>query len=482
MKTFSLTRRLIGGVLIAELLCAALFSFVALEHEMHGRKRAFDVMLRGRGDSLMGAVQDAEDPEDNVDVDPTELAVPKEDLYAVLSPSGRTLGQSPDSPAAALASLKSPHKDGYFDFRVHGQRYRAIRFQGMRVIDRDDHGGLRRPVTILYAAPTRNLWHGAVEAAQFYIGSSVVLVALTGVALIWFLRRRLSSLEELANAASRVSAQCWDFSPPEEALRTAELAPIAHSIDELLKGLYQAFQRQRQLTGDAAHELKTSIAVLKSSAQLLTMSRRTTEQYEAGLENLLTDTERMEDLAARMLALARLEETPSEQAESCDLAAALRRVAIRVQPLTAMKTADLSATVAEQAWVGLPADDADVLCSNLLLNALQHSRPNGRISATVQACGGSVELHVNDDGEGIPASALPHVFERFYRADRSRSRNSGGAGLGLSICKAIVDRAHGAIRIASVEGEGTKVSVTLPETANEPDAGATINLDVKSGR
>ena len=210
------------------------------------------------------------------------------------------------------------------------------------------------------------------------------------------------------------------------------------------------------------------------------MSRRTAEQYESGLEDLLTDTERMEDLATRMLALARLEEAPSERAESSDLAAALQQVAMRVRPFAAVKETDLCVTATESAWVGLPADDADVLCSNLLLNALQHSRPNGRVSALVRACSGSVELHVTDDGEGIPSASLPHVFERFYRADRSRSRNSGGAGLGLSICKAIVDRAHGEICIESIEGKGTKVSAILPMIAITLDTDAALKLEAGS--
>ena len=100
----------------------------------------------------------------------------------------------------------------------------------------------------------------------------------------------------------------------------------------------------------------------------------------------------------------------------------------------------------------MPADDAEVLCSNLIMNALQHSLPPGRVSATVQAHDGVTELRVKDEGEGIPEAALPHVFERFYRADRSRSRNSGGAGLGLSICKAIVERSNGTIQIQSTVG------------------------------
>jgi two-component system OmpR family sensor kinase len=102
------------------------------------------------------------------------------------------------------------------------------------------------------------------------------------------------------------------------------------------------------------------------------------------------------------------------------------------------------------------------------MNALQHSSPNQRVSVLVRALGGVTELRVADQGDGIPASALPHVFERFFRADRSRSRASGGAGLGLSICKAIAERANGTIHIQSAVGTGTEVTVTLP--AQPPSA------------
>lgn len=462
MKTTSLGRQLIGGVLLAELLCAAVFSGVAIGHEMHGRRRAFDVMLRGRADSLLGAVQDAEDPEDNVAVDPAELVLPREDVYEVLSPAGRVLGHSPASSPQVLAALGSSQATGYFNFDREGETYRGLRFVGVRVIDRDDKGGLRRPITVLYAAPTRDLWHEALEAVRFYVLASVLLLAATGLALVWFLRRRLSPLQELAAIAGRVSARSWEFVPPGSVLRTAELAPIALSIQQLLKGLQQAFERQRQLTGDAAHELKTSIAVLKSSLQLLSMSPRTAEQYEAGLEGLLFDTERMEDLANRMLALARLEEAPVEQSASSDLQSAIATVAERLRPLAQLKQVALEVSAEEPGRVAMQAEDAEVLCSNLLMNALQHSPPAGHVLATLRARDGVTELRVSDRGSGIPEAALPHVFERFYRADRSRSRNSGGAGLGLSICKAIVERSNGTIRIQSAAGTGTEVTVTLP--------------------
>jgi signal transduction histidine kinase len=465
IKTHSLSRQLIGGVLLAELLCAALFSAVAVTHEMHGRRRAFDVMLHGFADSLLGAVKDAEDPEDNVTVDPTELVLPAQDVYEVLSPSGRVLGHSPGSSSALLAALSAPHAPGYFNFTFNREHYRVLRFDGVRVIDREENGGYRRPVTVLYAGPTRFLWHGAVEAVQFYVVASVLLLAVTGMALVWFLSRRLSPLQELAAIAGRVSTRSWEFVPPDAVLRTTELAPIALSMEELLKGLQLAFERQRQLTGDAAHELKTSIAVLKSSLQLLSMAPRTTEQYEAGLEGLLLDSERMEELVNRMLTLARLEEAPVEKTESCNLQSVMRLVMDRLQPLAELKQVALEVSAAETHAVAMPASDAELLCSNLIVNALQHSAPNGRVSVLVQERGGIesvVELRVTDQGEGIPEEALPHIFERFFRVDRSRSRSSGGAGLGLSICKAIVERLEGTIHIQSAMGRGTEVTVTLP--------------------
>ncbi len=461
-KTRSLSGQLIGGVLLAELLCAALISVVAIGHEMHGRRRSFDVMLRGRADSLMGAVQDAEDPEDNVTVDPTELVLPAQDVYEVLNPAGRVLGHSPIWSAELQAALSSTHAAGTFNFRTGRVHYRAVRFDGVRVIDREENGGIRRPVTVLYASPTRDMWHESVEAEWFYIAASVLLLTVTCVALVWFLRRRLSPLQELAAIASRVSTRSWEFVPPVAVLSTTELAPIALSMEELLQGLQLAFERQRQLTGDAAHELKTSIAVLKSSLQLLSMVPRTKEQYEAGLDGLLLDSERMEELVSRMLTLARMEEAPVEEDEPCDLQAILGAVTERLRPVAELQQVDLEGDAGESRVVAMPADDADVLCSNLIVNALQHSSPNGRVSASVQAQGEVTVLQVVDQGEGIPESALPHVFERFYRADRSRSRASGGAGLGLSICKAIVERSGGTIHIQSVVGKGTEVTVVLP--------------------
>ncbi len=468
MRMHSLTRRLIVAVLLAELLCVVCFSVIAILHEVHGRRRAFDIMLSGRADSLLGAVQDADDPEANVTVDRSELALPAQDIYEVLSPKSRLLGASPNAEPQALRTIASATTDGYFNVEIDGVHYRALRKQGVRVIDRLENGGRRRPVSLIYASPTEHLRHELMEAVRFYVLSSLVLLAATGLLLALLLRLGLTPLRELAHSASRVSASSWEFVPTENAMRTRELVPIISSIRHLLAGLREAFERQRRFTGDAAHELKTSLAVLKSSVQLMTLGRRNAEEYEKGLIDLAVDVQRMEDLTERMLALARVEEEPLKAAEVLDLGEVLRPLMQRLRAFAELKEITIRLVEQGPCLVSMHPSDAEILTSNLLMNAVQHSTPETEVTLSVTSRNGVAEIRVSDRGDGIPDSALPHLFERFYRADASRSRESGGTGLGLAICKAIVDRSHGSIGVESASGQGTQIVVTLPASTSGP--------------
>jgi signal transduction histidine kinase len=439
-------------------LCAIALSGAALLHERRERFRTFDVMLRGRADSLLGAVQDAEDPGDNVMVDQTELALPPEDAYAVIDVSGRILGRSP----LWDGSFRVPPANGYTNQRAHGEHYRVLRTDGVRVIDREEHGGIRRPVVLVYATPTKQLWHSIFEAVRFYVFSSLLLLALTGIALAWLLRRGLSPLRDLAQEAGKVSAQSWHFQPSPDVLRTKELKPLAASITQLLRGLKESFAQQRRFTSDAAHELKTALAVIKSSLQLLTMRRRTNEEYGVGLDRLRADTARMEELVSRMLVLGRADERQDGSFAHSDLGHSLKRAAAQLEPLANMRQVEIAISAPAGVSVALSEEDGETLCSNLLANAVQHSQAQSRVTAAVRLAMGNVELTVTDQGEGIPEHALSHVFERFYRADSSRARETGGAGLGLSICKAIVGNSKGTIHINSGQDRGTEVSVIFP--------------------
>src|ERR1700679_2364417 len=132
MRSYSITRRLIITVLLAELLSALSLSAAAMFYERHVRFHSFDIMLRGRADSLLGAVQDAEDAQDNVMLDGTEVNFPKEDIYQVQDASGRVLGHSPNwnGPDRSLLAAKTGR---FLRVHVHGIRYRAMRIEGLRI-------------------------------------------------------------------------------------------------------------------------------------------------------------------------------------------------------------------------------------------------------------------------------------------------------------------------------------------------------------
>jgi signal transduction histidine kinase len=484
MKSYSITHRLIIAVLLVELLSAISLSGVAMLYERHVRFRSFDIMLRGRADSLLGAVQDAEDTQDNVMLDGTEKNLPAEDIYQVQDASGRVLGHSPNwsGPGPGLLTVKSGR---FLRLSVNGTHYRALRIEGLRIVDPGDKGGgIPRRVSIFYGAPVDRVWKDIWGAVGFYAITSLALLAVSGMLIFWLLNRGLAPLRELAAQAAGVSADSWNFVPPQRARMIKELAPLTGALETVLTGLEHSFRQQRQFVGDAAHELKTAVAVLKSSLQLLTLKQRTALEYERGIERCQLDCDRMEEAVAKMLTLARVE-TNIELPSSCfatDLAETLEQVSQQFESMAELKHLRILVSTEGAAMVNVEPEQLQLLCSNLLLNALQHSPAGSAVSAVVQQHETATELVIEDHGDGIAPQDLPHVFDRFYRGDLSRSRNTGGTGLGLSICKAIASRWQGTIEIASDLGIGTRVMVRFPPL-HPPDAGlpsASVKVAVRN--
>jgi signal transduction histidine kinase len=269
-------------------------------------------------------------------------------------------------------------------------------------------------------------------------------------------------LNELAMQAGRVSTDSWQFETPASALGVQELRPIAISIQSLLHGLKMSFDRQKQFTGDAAHELKTSIAILKTRLQLLSMRQRNVEEYEQGMSELLSDLLRMEELTTGMLTLTRIEGDGAEPMQSFDLCKVVRSMVENLRPMATVKGVTVCVRTEDSSHIQMHLMDAEILCSNLLTNALQHSPERSMMMVSVLANGETVEFRVADCGEGIPAASIEHIFERFFRVDSSRSRRTGGFGLGLAICKGIADRSMATIVVTSEVGRGTEVLVTFP--------------------
>ncbi len=463
MRSTSITRRALATVLLAELLCALAFLGAAVLQERHVRLRAFDVMLQGRSDSVLGAIQDAEDPEDNVAIDPAELRLPPGDVFAVYNQGGRLLGSSLEAPA----QLIERDRDGFTNRNSQGRSYRVLQRNALRIIDREETGGvgLRRPVTIVYGARTHHIWHEIFEAAGYSAIGGVLLLCATAALLLWQLRRILKPLETLATAAAGISATSMHFEPPEAALHLRELEPLASALSATMTRLREAFESQHRFIGDATHELKTAVAVVRSTIQLLTLRPRSPAEYQDGLHRVLEDNSRVEDLVSRMLLLARLEERAAEAAEVVNFAEIAHATLTELQSFAEVHAVMIAPALEAEVPVRLGADRAHVLLSNLVVNAIQHSERGAAVHVSLRrettSRNTEAVLTVQDTGKGIASDALPHVLERFYREDTSRSRATGGAGLGLAICHAIVQAAQGHMELQSQPGAGTTVRVSF---------------------
>jgi signal transduction histidine kinase len=423
---------------------------------MHG----LNEMLRGRADSLLGQVHDAEDANDNVAIDARALDLNGDDLWMARDDGGRTVAQSAgwsSEAASAMGTSVEPHT-----FRVKGESFRGLVLHGVRQIDANDTSpGIARPVTIFYAASLQPVYDAMRSDERFLVLAGSLLLLLTGGVLLLVLRRGLAPLVELSRAATEMTPKRPRFNAPESAHAATELAVLAGALESATRRLDEAFVQQRVFVNDAAHELKTAVTIIKSSLQLLSSRPRSTREYARGLETCMADCARMEELVQRMLQLARFERESVSGGGACDVAEVARDVATQMERLAEIREVAITVQGPESAPTRLAQDACASLLANLLLNGVQHTPAGGSVTAAIFV-GADITVEVRDTGRGIAPEDLPHLFERFWRGDNSRARSTGGAGLGLSICKAIVDSCGGAIAVSSFVGEGTCVRVRLP--------------------
>lgn len=458
MRIWSLSRRVVLVVVVLESLCAMALVAAAGWHEYRTRLRALDVAMMGRSDSLLGAIQDAEDPDDNVLLDSRELRLPAGDRFAVYNRQGRLLGASPSTAPELL--VQGP--GGYRDVAIGGKPFRVLQRRGMRIIDRNETegAGLQREVTIVLVAPLAFLRHEVGEALSFDLIAAVTLVGGTTVVLLVLLRRLLRPMQLLATEAGRLNPAALAFTPPAEVLAVAELRPLAEGMSAAVARLRRAIEAEQHFIGDAAHELKTSVAVVRSSVQVLTMRPRSPEEYRGGLRRILEDNERVEELIARMLTSMRFQQAPMGTAVPVPLATAIGQAVARLNSVAEAQGVHLGAELADGLQAAISAEAVQTLVSNLVVNAIQHSPRGAEVRVNLRRSGSddaAAVLEVIDCGEGIAAESLPFVFDRFYREDSSRSRATGGAGLGLAICKGIMEAAGGLVELESAKGQGTTV-------------------------
>jgi heavy metal sensor kinase len=291
------------------------------------------------------------------------------------------------------------------------------------------------------------------------IGAGVLALAL-GVGR-WLIGRAILPIEQIGAAAGRISQGNLSERIPVPD-NGAELGRLAAVLNSTFARLEAAFERQRQFTADAAHELRTPLAVMISETQTALARPRCADEYRETVEGCLDTSQQMRRLTESLLTLSRFDGgNDPEPRTQVDLRQAVRTVIERLSPLARAKGIAIRADLSAASVLSSP-DRMSQVITNLLTNAIDYNRPGGEVAVSTATASGSALLIVADTGVGIAEADLPFIFDRFYRVDRSRSRAEGHTGLGLAICKAIVEAEGGAIEAESKLNAGTTFTIRFP--------------------
>ena len=300
---------------------------------------------------------------------------------------------------------------------------------------------------------------GRFAGLLFIVGLLVFAIGLAGGWVV--ASRMMQPLAAMSATAASSSARKLSERIETQNLDT-ELVGLAEVLNAMFERLDTAFSRQQQFTADASHELRTPIAILRSHVELALSRPRTVEEYRQTLETCLRAANRMSTLVQGLLLLARNDTGQSDESyRKLAMAPLLEECVELFRPIVDTKEVQLTLDVIP-CFVRGNADSLIQVVSNLLSNAVHHTPPGGAVFVSLSVRDNDVRVAVRDTGVGIPPEFQSHIFERFYRVDKSRARASGGFGLGLAICKSIIDSHRGQIGFESEPGKGTTFWIHLP--------------------
>ncbi len=384
-------------------------------------------------------------------------------LSRVLSAEAKTVveteGMSDELPVADFpmpAGLGLPGAAGAEARSSSGTPFRLLSVQ-VESSARPTGKSLQIAIDVTYE---ENLLAGYRRKIWLVLGLGLILSVVVGH---WIARRGLRPLEEMSGRIRQIRSTTLSDRLEPVGL-PLELHSLADTFNDMLNHMEDAFSRLSRFSSDIAHELRTPINNLRGELEVALSKTRSVQEYREILGSSLEECRRLSGLIESLLFLARAEspEThiqrerlalPVELAkirEFYDVAAAEAGVALDLEVTAPEIVVDLDRTLLQRA------------IGNLIENALAHTPAGGTIRMRAARKGPSVEISVSDTGEGIPSNHLSHVFDRFYRADGARSKDTGGSGLGLAIVKSIASLHGGVVDIGSEPGRGTCVTLSFP--------------------
>lgn len=310
------------------------------------------------------------------------------------------------------------------------------------------------------------------KAALHQFRRTMLLVCPLGVLLAsaagwWMARRALLPVERLGHAAHEISISSLDRRLPLPGTGD-ELENLAVTFNDVFARLDKAVQQMREFTASVSHELRTPLAALRGEAEVALAKCRSAEEYQHVLESQLEEFDKLTRMVNDLLTLARAEagEIPL-RSERVDLAVLARAAVDLLQPLADEHGLSLAAEVESAAETSGDPQWLESVILNLLDNAIKFTGEGGSVRVLVNRLDGRARLTVSDTGIGIPSESFPHIFEPFYRADSSRSRQIGGVGLGLALVHWVVAAHGGRIDVNSQPSQGTRITILFPPASSQ---------------
>lgn len=432
----------------------------------HGLLNAIDASLRNYAERIAQAVGHPSATEE-----PTQPGVwilaPQ--FVSVLDRNGKVTDQIPDAEGhevpvvkSALERAASEWKPGYDEVSLSPTEHvRTITWPA-----RDEDGEV---FFVVVGQSLRDVQRAQKQLLLLLSIANPLALLLAGLGGLWLANKALSPVDRLTRAAERIGR--GSFSERVEEPRSHdEIGRLAATFNQMISRLEQAFQRERRFAADASHELRTPLAVLRGDIEVALRRERSPEEYERVLKSSLEEIARLTKLTDDLLTLARSDADQS----------VLEVEAVRLDLLAADARAYIL-PLADSAGVALTYDAPDSpvvvegdqkrlkqLLVNLLDNAIKYTPAGGNARLSLAMKDSSAVIEVTDTGRGIPAAALPHIFERFYRQTDRRDSRVTGFGLGLAISKWIADAHGGSIEVESRESHGSRFTVRLPIHESQP--------------
>lgn len=314
--------------------------------------------------------------------------------------------------------------------------------------------------TLRVADPVRTTGRFLAYNASNILEYLLLAVPIVLLAVWWSVRRGLRPLEQFARALQQRGQ--GDLSPVAHPVRHRELVPLKDALDALLAQLRQKLERERAFVQDAAHEIRTPLAVVGTQAHVLAHADDAGERARS--QELLNQAiARASHVAQQLLLLATLDAPAREAPRHVDVAQAVRGLLAQLAPQAMARGMELSLDAPDHLWATVDEPALVSVVGNLVDNAIRYGRAGGSVVVVLAQAGTGLQLQVRDDGPGIAPAERPHVFERFYRAP---GQQQAGSGLGLAIVRQAALRAGGTVGFCEgLGGQGVGFALTLPAAA-----------------